>query len=484
MFERALRRDVVAVAHEYGMQAERRHHDALVGHEPMAEDGRAGGLAVAHDARGLPEARQDPPRHATERPRPRLDFGLEHRSERVEIVARHDRSRRRQHVEQLRIAVVGDVEYVERVTPPRQRPRIVPHPVDEAVRGVRHTPRSLLSTEASDHHRPDQRCVDAFRLERRPVHGRDEVHARPALFGEVGDDRDTHRPAHRVELISQDGVWAGAPSARGRAVLVAAARRKMSTRLRAYRTGSKRDSDSRAPCRRRRYSESSRRDSTIASARSLPSGRRPRASRPLTPSVSHSEMPPTSNAATGIAWRAASRPTRPNGSGQTLGTTSKCDVFHNASRCSPSAQPTNSTVTPSTSDCTFFACFSQASRAGPLPANVTRIGLPRATRTAGSDARRRSPPFSVTRRPRNSSRYSPALPATSSGSAATACRWAPGGGSVQTRSRFTPLAMNSRAMCSEFVTTAAQRRTNRRRYHWRTRSRAIVAALHPPHLRG
>ena len=146
-------------------------------------------------------------------------------------MARHDRSLRRQHVEQVRIAVVGDMEYVERVTSPRQRPRIVPHPVDEAVRVVCHTPPSMLSTEASDHHRPDQRCVDTFSLERRPVHGRDEVHARPALFGEVGNDGDTDRPAHRVELISQGIVWAGAPSPHGRAVLVAAARRKMSTSL-------------------------------------------------------------------------------------------------------------------------------------------------------------------------------------------------------------------------------------------------------------
>src|SRR5437764_20945 len=50
--DRARRRDV-ALAHEGGVNAERRNHDTLRGDEPPPEDSGAGRFAVTDDARGF-----------------------------------------------------------------------------------------------------------------------------------------------------------------------------------------------------------------------------------------------------------------------------------------------------------------------------------------------------------------------------------------------------------------------------------------------
>src|SRR5947209_2465839 len=61
--------------------------------------------------------------------------------------------------------------------------------------------------------------------------------------------------------------------------------------------------------------------------------------RPFTPSVSHSEMPPLSKATAGTPRAAASRPTRPKGSGQMLGTASRIARLRSSARACTYTHP-------------------------------------------------------------------------------------------------------------------------------------------------
>jgi hypothetical protein len=58
------------------------------------------------------QAAQDPSGRIPEHSRPRLIIGRQDRPERVQIVARDDRSRRRQMVNELCVAVIDHVEAV------------------------------------------------------------------------------------------------------------------------------------------------------------------------------------------------------------------------------------------------------------------------------------------------------------------------------------------------------------------------------------
>ena len=164
--------------------------------EPTAPEIIGGGVCVARDVcRGL-EARQHLPRQPSRQSRVG-DVGLDERQERVGIVARHDGPRGREHVDQMRIAVIHDVEHVELVLEPDEPALVIPEPVDDPV-GPVETLQAAKTREArqpANHRRPQQYAFDATRQRRAQVvgkHGRDEIHARPTLFAKITDNAYAH----------------------------------------------------------------------------------------------------------------------------------------------------------------------------------------------------------------------------------------------------------------------------------------------------
>src|SRR6185436_13857422 len=99
----------------------------------------------------------------------------------------------------------------------------------------------------------------------------------------------------------------------------------------------------RAPADSRAWTAASPSTAAMASPRAVapPSGL---TRRPLTSCASHSAIPPTSNATAGTPNCAASRPTRPNGSGQMLGMTAIEAPANIRARCASLIQPGSSTL--------------------------------------------------------------------------------------------------------------------------------------------
>ena len=105
------------------------------------------------------------------------------------------------------------------------------------------------------------------------------------------------------------------------------------------------------------------RTSTSPRASACAVGGSPGTRKPFTPSFNHWLIPPTLNAIAGRPATAASRPTSPKGSGQTLGTANKVASLNSLSCSSPVTHPVNVAET-------FNLCArrSQSVRCGPSPA--------------------------------------------------------------------------------------------------------------------
>ena len=115
-------------------------------HEVVPNDRQAGRLAVADDGRGAAEPLERAPDQRAEPARPGLAPRFEQAAEGVEVVAGHDRPTGRQLVDELRVAVIDDVEQVESIAEPArgQEPGVVPVAVQDPV-GV---PRRSKSQES------------------------------------------------------------------------------------------------------------------------------------------------------------------------------------------------------------------------------------------------------------------------------------------------------------------------------------------------
>src|SRR6516162_4286777 len=111
--------------------------------------------ARTDDLRRFPETAQRVFRHGSKRQRPSFMAGLEDAAESVQIMARHNRSLRRQLMDQLRIARVHDVKYIELVTAAPQPARIIPKPVEQTVT-VEHEPGCVADASEPSLHRRTQ----------------------------------------------------------------------------------------------------------------------------------------------------------------------------------------------------------------------------------------------------------------------------------------------------------------------------------------
>jgi hypothetical protein len=140
------------------------------------------------------QAAQDSSRHRAERRGTPLALGFEQAAERVEVVAGDNRTPRRKFMHEVRVAVIDEVKQV----------------------GIRqHSPQvSRILYEASEQSSRHSRAGEAHRRTK-PLsvhlaqvlaeHLADEVHARPALFGEVADHRHANSIAQRLWLEFNSG---------------------------------------------------------------------------------------------------------------------------------------------------------------------------------------------------------------------------------------------------------------------------------------
>ena len=112
--------------------AKRHDHQPILAHEPPPDKLVAHRGSIAGDACRALQAGQDPARGGLERRRPWLLRRRDNRPERIEVVTGHDRPIGRQRVDEMCVAVVDDVEHIERGGA-SETARIVPEPVQEAV---------------------------------------------------------------------------------------------------------------------------------------------------------------------------------------------------------------------------------------------------------------------------------------------------------------------------------------------------------------
>ena len=122
----------------------------------------------------------------------------------------HHRSPGRQLVDEVTVAVIHHVIQVERARHLSQRARIVPLPRGNAVEdvGVRHR-RERQPAQSARHGWANQSRLHRVLVrlgQMRHQHVGDQVHARPALFEVVGDDRhaqNAHLATTRTIAISE-----------------------------------------------------------------------------------------------------------------------------------------------------------------------------------------------------------------------------------------------------------------------------------------
>ena len=119
-------------------------------------------------------------------------------------MARHDGPFRGQVVDELRIAVIHDVEEIEPIALRFEPTRIVPQPVTNPV-GIEHDfwIISVNSRKSSPHRRaqPDGFEVSVKLPQTLLKHQSDEIHARPILFKQIADKGDS-----RCAALSSQGA--------------------------------------------------------------------------------------------------------------------------------------------------------------------------------------------------------------------------------------------------------------------------------------
>ena len=149
---------------------------------------------VAGDMPRRFETRQDALGHQPEWQRPALGFRLEHGAERIQIVARHQRARRRQRVHEVCVTVIDNVEHVELIANSARQFRIVAEPIDETVRNQSPSAGGAGCTNPAAQRRANKvngQLAGMIRLQPVDEHVGHQVHARPSLLEHVRDDRHT-----------------------------------------------------------------------------------------------------------------------------------------------------------------------------------------------------------------------------------------------------------------------------------------------------
>ena len=182
-------------------------------------------------------------------------------------------------------------------------------------------------------------------------------------------------------------------------------------------------------------------------------------------------MPPTAKAAAGKPSRPACTPTIPNGSGHTLGTTSKWEARNRSRSSAAPCQPANSILMSRSERFSRPAAASQVFRCGPSPAKTRCTGLWAADRTRGNAFNNNNPPFRSSIRPANARRQEALDSGTPLRGFGGSCAPLDRNGSTQygmqeTRSAGMPFRIYSACMCSECVIKARYLLSNSRRLAW------------------
>jgi len=190
--------------------------EPAVGEKAGGAEVCAGGFAVADDGCCLAETVQDVPGHRAEPARAGFAARVEEAAEGIEVVAGDDGSSRRQHVDELAVAVVDEVVQVERTAAgdAAEHAGVIDEPVQQAI-GVPGGGRSALPGETRE---PVMEArADAGGRDRAGVflghvaqdHLTDVVHARPIFLGVVADKAEADG-AHGSAVAGGGGEGAGA----------------------------------------------------------------------------------------------------------------------------------------------------------------------------------------------------------------------------------------------------------------------------------
>ena len=175
---------------------------AIGRNKPGGDNRVVRGGAVARHARDLLQPAKDSRRHPAKWCRAPLRPGVEHAPERIEIVARDNGPFGRQLVREVRVAVVRDVKEISLVALPAQPARIVEQPVRETIEGKRGCRAAEQwnggGAAAKRRLQPHRFHVAALPSEALYEHVGHQIHARPALLGQIADDANSQVVPHAV----------------------------------------------------------------------------------------------------------------------------------------------------------------------------------------------------------------------------------------------------------------------------------------------
>ena len=148
---------------------------------------------AAEDHGCLLKTGQYPPRHGSKPRGPSFALRIEQTAERIQVVAIHPSAIRRQLMNQMRVAMVANVEAVEIPCTAAHKLGVIPKSIDEAIRVSRcfEITCARQSREAPHHRRANSRGLHVeqpIALKMRPQHFRGQVHARPALLTKVAEN--------------------------------------------------------------------------------------------------------------------------------------------------------------------------------------------------------------------------------------------------------------------------------------------------------
>src|SRR5439155_6732123 len=160
--------------------------------QAMLENLRADILRrMKHDGRLL-YAGKDAAGHGAKPSRPGIGFRLEDAAKRIQVVTEDAGALGRQRVNELAVAVIADVKQIELVAHVAAREaRIIAHAIDQPI-DVERAGASAEVARVSSELRADTSRLKLQRgivLEFAREHLRDQIHARPALFGIITEDR-------------------------------------------------------------------------------------------------------------------------------------------------------------------------------------------------------------------------------------------------------------------------------------------------------
>src|SRR5205085_4171702 len=136
---------------------------------------------VTGDARGAAETSHNPPGHLLEKRRATLCLAVQQTSESIQIMASDDGSFRRQLMNQLRVAVVYDMEEIKLRATAAQEARVIPEAIEQPICFEQFTATCPRQRKAATQQRSYRRHRDRFpvlALQIIEQHVRNQLHAR------------------------------------------------------------------------------------------------------------------------------------------------------------------------------------------------------------------------------------------------------------------------------------------------------------------